>query len=214
MVCARGGGAATDRQDVPPGKQPSMDDSERLVETYLRGIGFTDVRYEPDGNVPPDFLADGRVAVEVRRLNQNYNDDSGRGPRGLEETAIPLWRRVRSYLVGLGSAPASGESWYVFYRFSRPGPAWKDLKRELDALLLPFMTSANRQPFETRLALGSEFWIKVFRAPNSKPTFFQPAGYSDQQSGGWLIGEIETNLHHCIEEKSEKIEKFRSRYPE
>lgn len=71
-----------------------MDASEKLVESYLKGI-FTDVRYEPDGNVPPDFLADSRVAVEVRRLNQNHDDGSGKGPRGLEETAIPIWRRVR-----------------------------------------------------------------------------------------------------------------------
>lgn len=91
-----------------------LDSSERLVEAYLKGLAFQDVRYEPDGNVPPDFLCDGRVAVEVRRLNQNHDDGTGRGLRGLEEAAIPLWRRVRDYLTGLGAAPASGQSWYVF----------------------------------------------------------------------------------------------------
>ncbi len=191
-----------------------MDDSENLVEAYLKSIGFTDVLYEPDGNVPPDFLAEGRVAVEVRRLNQNYDDGTGKGPRGLEEAAIPLWRRFRDYLTGLGPAPASGQSWYVFYRFSRPTPAWKDLKRQLDALLLPFMASATPQPFETRLKVGGEFWIKLFRSPVPKPTFFRPAGHSDEQSGGWLIGEIDTNLKHCIAEKTAKIASYRAKYPE
>ena len=66
--------------------------SEALVETYLKGLGQIDVHYELDGNVPPDFLVDGRIAVEVRRLNQNHDGGSGSGPRGLEEAAIPLWR--------------------------------------------------------------------------------------------------------------------------
>src|ERR1700733_14207456 len=119
----------------------AMDGSEQLVENYLKHIGFKDVLYEPDGNVPPDFLADGRVAIEVRRLNQNYDDGGGRGLRGLEEVAIPLWRRVRDYLTNLGPAPASGQSWFVFYRFSRPVPAWKTLLRELDGVLKAFMAN-------------------------------------------------------------------------
>lgn len=191
-----------------------MDGTEKLVEIYLKHLGFTNVRYEPDGNVPPDFLADGRVAVEMRRLNQNYGDGRGNGPRGLEEAVIPLWRRIRDYLTGLGPTPASGGSWYVFYRFSRPTPAWKDLKRELDALLLPFLAGASPQPFEARLKVGGEFWIKVFRSPVPKPTLFRPAGHSDEQSGGWLIGEIDANLKLCVIEKTAKIAAFRVKYPE
>lgn len=190
-----------------------MDASEKLVESYLKGI-FSDVHYEPDGNVPPDFLADNRVAVEVRRLNQNHDDGSGKGLRGLEETAIPILYRVRDYLTGLGPAPASGQSWYVFYRFSRPMPAWKDLKRELDSILLPFMAHNNPQPFEKRLNLTSEFSINVFRASGSKPTFFRLGGDSDKQSGGWLISALETNLQHCIKEKTTKIQTYRHRYDE
>lgn len=69
-----------------------MDASEAVVEKLLKHMGFQSVVYEPDGNTPPDFLADGRVAVEVRRLNQNH--DSGDGKRGLEEMSIPLWNKV------------------------------------------------------------------------------------------------------------------------
>ncbi len=189
-----------------------MDESETLVEAYLKNIGFTDVRYEPDGNVTPDFLADCRVAVEVRRLNQNFDDGSGKGLRGLEEAAIPLWQWVRDYLTGLGPAPASGCSWYVLYRFSRPTPALKDLKRELDALLKPFMAEADPQPFEGKL--NSNFWIKVSRSSLPRSTFFLPAGHTDRQSGGWILAEMETNLKHCIAEKAAKIATHRAKYPE
>src|SRR5690606_28651653 len=81
------------------------------------------------GAVHPDFLADGRVAVEVRRLNQNH--DSGRGKRGLEETSIPLWQRVEKLAHSFG--PATNESWFLFFRFGRPIKPWKELEPRVRA---------------------------------------------------------------------------------
>ena len=48
-----------------------MIDCETAVDRFLRHSGFTDLVFEPDGNIPPDFVVEGRIAVEVRRLNQN-----------------------------------------------------------------------------------------------------------------------------------------------
>ena len=79
-----------------------MDDSEALVENYLKYLGYCDVVYEPDGNVPPDFLVNNTVAVEVRRLNQHHDDGTGTGLRGLEEVDVPLWHRIREYLESYG----------------------------------------------------------------------------------------------------------------
>ncbi len=70
-----------------------MDDSERTILEYLQNQDLGDVVYEPDGNVPPDFLVNGRIAVEVRRLNENVETDEGH--RGLEEIAKPLNVLVR-----------------------------------------------------------------------------------------------------------------------
>jgi hypothetical protein len=67
----------------------SVDASEVLADAYLRHCGYTDVKYEPDGNIPPDFLVNGRIAIEVRRLNQNYVAPEGN--KGLEEVRIPLF---------------------------------------------------------------------------------------------------------------------------
>src|ERR1035437_7854489 len=186
-----------------------MDTTETLAAAYLKSCGFTKIQYEPDGNVPPDFLCDGRVAVEVRRLNQNH--DGGTGTKGLEETAIPLWMRVRELLQQLG-APTYGQSWFCFYRFSRPIPKWKTLRSQIEQELKPFMAISDPQSFDK--ALGSGFELKVFPASEIYPTFFVPAGHSDGESGGFLIGEIETNLKLCIAEKTAKIAKVRTKYPE
>lgn len=86
------------------------------------------------------------------------------------------------------------------------------LRRELDAVLKPFMASADPQPLDVTLPSGVE--LKLFRAPGPKATFFRPAGHSDEHSGGFLIGEIETNLKLCIAEKTTKIANYRAKYPE
>lgn len=93
-----------------------MKKSEVIVEKLLKDMGFQSVVYEPDGNIPPDFLADCRVAIEVRRLNQTYDD--GNGKRGLEEFDIPLYHKIKSLAQKIG--PSDGESWFLFFRFSRP----------------------------------------------------------------------------------------------
>src|SRR2546426_401166 len=74
----------------------SMDDSERTILESLQNQDLGDVVYEPDGNVPPDFLVNGRIAVEVRRLNENVETDEGH--RGLEEISKPLNVLVRKAL--------------------------------------------------------------------------------------------------------------------
>lgn len=77
-----------------------MDTSEQVAFDYLSSRGFISVVYEPDGNVPPDFLVDGRIAVEVRRLNQH--EETPNGPRGLEDVAFPLEARMRRLVRSMG----------------------------------------------------------------------------------------------------------------
>src|SRR5437867_7019158 len=105
-----------------------MDSSERIVSEYLSHHGFRDVVFEPDGDRTPDFLLNGRIAVEVRRLNQN--EDTPNGPRGLGEGAIPLQAKVSRLLGTLGSSDG-GETWYVVYSFRRPLPPWDELANAL-----------------------------------------------------------------------------------
>lgn len=114
-----------------------MDDTERLAEQYLRSLNLGGVVYEPDGNVPPDFLVDARIAVEVRRLNQNYEFPDG-SRQGLEELAIPLWKRFKTHLPSLGPS-ANGECWYVGLDFRRPLEEWKTLRPLVEAELRAFM---------------------------------------------------------------------------
>jgi hypothetical protein len=128
-----------------------MDRSERIVSEYLSYRGFRDVVYEADGNVPPDFLLNGCIAVEVRRLNQN--EDKPDGPRGLEEAAIPLQAKVSRLLRTLGPSDG-GESWYVVYTFRRPLLSWDELANALRFELGLFRCDPEHQPTTRNIAQG------------------------------------------------------------
>ena len=185
-----------------------MDASEAIAQKLLTHMGFTSVVYEPDGNVPPDFLADGRIAVEVRRLNQNH--DSGNGKQGLEEVAIPLWQKIERLVHSLG-APTS-ESWFVFVRFSRPIKPWKELEPKLKSALMGFKS----QPVQAsgRVFSDGAFELDVAKASQPLQTYFRMGGSSDHQSGGFIVAEMLANIEHCINEKSQKVANVRSKYKE
>ena len=76
------------------------------MHAFLLRQGFSRVEYEPLGpSHAPDFLVDGRIAVEVRRLDQNV--ETVEGPRSLEHVAVPLNRLTTRVCRALGP-PVAG----------------------------------------------------------------------------------------------------------
>jgi hypothetical protein len=177
-----------------------MNDSEKFVFEYLKSRDFRSVVYEPDGKVPPDFLIDGRIAVEVRRLNQN--EKTAKGHRGLEEVSKPLNALVEKALIAIGP-PVYGVSWFVSYFYRRPLPPW----RKLDKLLRNALRELRERPdLETcRIRVAGKLRLSFTRASELHPNLFVLGSYSDQDCGGFVISEIAENLRICMAEKSLKV---------
>lgn len=187
-----------------------MDSTEKHVYEHLSHRGFTNIIYEPDGNIPPDFLINGTVAIEVRRLNQNHFSTSG--TKGLEEVAIPLWKKVKALLASLGP-PTKGESWFVYFRYSRPVEPWRVLEPILRSALQTFMASSSQG--RRVIATAQGFELEVFcKTSSPHSNMFVMAGCSDEESGGWILSEMETNIRHCASEKTRKIAKVQAKYPQ
>jgi hypothetical protein len=162
-----------------------------------------------DGNVPPDFLVDGRIAVEVRRLNQN--EETPTGPRGLEEIEAPLRDKIERLLQSIGS-PSAGANWYVLYSFKRPVGPWAALETRLRGSLMAFRSQSNHAP--TRLTIDKSFSVRLARAGRTYPTFFVLGGSVDRDSGGWVLSEMDRNLRICVEEKTRKVSQVGHKYAE
>jgi hypothetical protein len=187
-----------------------MDASERIVDIYLRSLGYTDIVYEPDGNVPPDFLVNKRIAIEVRRLNQNVKSATG-GTEGIEEAFIPLWQAMYRYLPTFGPS-ARGESWWVTVNMRRPIEPWRKLRPLIKSALENFMQSAARQA--TKLEITRQLKLSLMPAGVPLSSFFVLGGGIDFEAGGFVLAEVLRNLAICIEEKERKVAPHRHRYPE
>jgi hypothetical protein len=181
-----------------------MDRTESQALEFLQSRGLHDAIYEPDGNIPPDFAWRG-IAVEARRLNQH--DESG---QGLEVSELPLVMKFRNLLSSLG--PPQGTSWFVTFRYRRPLEEWPTLRLKIKTALLKFSSNAT-QDIE-RLSISEWFSIGLARSSKVFETRFVLGGFTDHDSGGWIVSEIIRNLKIVIPEKSKKIEPFRSRYSE
>jgi len=181
---------------------------EVQAERYLKHRGHTKIDYEPDGNVAPDFLVDDLVAVEVRRLNQNYLADGK--PRGLEVEAIPLWWQLKQLFIDSGP-PIGGKSWFVWPTYRRPIEDWKTLKPKLRQALDSFRSNPH-QPDE--VIVGDHFELHFHPASKTHTSAFVLGGATDLDEGGFIVGELITNIQHCIAEKTCKVAPHQAKYPE
>lgn len=185
-----------------------MDEAEAVAQKYLAHRGHKTIRFEPDGNMPPDFLVDESIAVEVRRLNQN--DPTKDGPHGLDEVAVPLWMSMRKFVLTLGP-PKDDRNWYVSFTYQRPLPEWRVLRPMVRAKLEEFRSHpSDRQT----IPVEQNFTLELFRTGKPYSTMLILGGCMDEDAGGWLLAEMERNIKICIEDKKRKIERVRDKYPQ
>jgi hypothetical protein len=184
-----------------------MNREEEITETYLKSLGFTDVIFEPDGNIPPDFTIDGRIAVEVTRLNQHFftKDEV----IGLEEHRIPLFKLIESSLKEFDSQ-YRGYSYWVSIRFHRPIDRGNTNKKAITKALSEFMCKPFPLPYNIEVTENINFHIWSRQAIEGK--VFRFAGGTDRESGGFVLSEFKRNFDHCVKEKSEKIKGHYDKY--
>jgi hypothetical protein len=184
-----------------------MDGSEELASAYLKRLGLGGVAYEPDGQIPPDFVV-GDIGVEVRRLNQNHETSSGY--EGLESGQASILRYLEKLLPTYGP-PQGGQGWWVFFTFRRPLDG-KEIKRLLPKALADFQAAPHPYGMEIRLTQTFELEIRPAGVPVAK--FFMLGAYADHDQGGFIVSEMIRNLNICITEKAAKIAPYQTRYRE
>lgn len=183
-----------------------MDRYEAVALCHLRLRGFKNPEYEPDGNVPPDFLLPGGIAVEVRCLNENVH--TRRGPEGLAEAELPLIMGVQRLSASYG--PAAPDGWWLILSYRRPFPRWSRLKRRARAFLDRVKEgTAASQSF---VNLHPNVQIRAMKRAGGGGSMFHLAVMDDKDSGGWLLDALQRNISICIADKVEKLRPHRYKY--
>lgn len=185
-----------------------MNQDEVLAKQYLNSLGYKNVVHEPDGKVPPDFLINGSIAVEVRRLNQNHVIKSGK-KQGLEEVSIPIWQGIEKLLDTIGPTPPQ-ESWFVCLKINRPLQPWGRLAPEIRRSLEEFLLEPECLPRKIQVAPTVQIDLK--RAGQLFPSTFRLGSVIDLDAGGFVLSELYRNLVIVVTEKEEKIAPYRQKY--
>lgn len=181
---------------------------ERVAFEYFQSKGFTDIRVEPDGKIPPDLLLNKQTAIEVRRLNQFYKTIHG-NYLPLEELEYKLVPRVYKIIDSYKTRPADTTA-FVSISFSRPLKVDKNLLQDINHV------------FEAHLSLLDE--PRIYQVHQNFRLRFHPAkkkfGYpytlgstSDFDNGGAVVANIAESLNIIVAEKIEKINPHRHKYP-
>lgn len=189
-------------------KTPNED--EHIAEIFLLHCGHSRVGYEPGGrDTLPDFLVDDHVAVEVRRLNQNFVSGNG-SVEGVEQQWRSIWNKLGALAISF-KTPIKGESWFLSIdHFRRPVADWNILKPRIRHELTNFINQPVRSA--RTISLSRNFAIFLHPAGRLFPTFFVLGAGHDFDAGGWVVAEMMENIHLCIREKAGLID--RSKYNE
>lgn len=181
-----------------------MNNDEKAVNKFLKSIYGENVIFEPIPNSTPDFVINENIAIEVRRLNQNfkYKDNT----EGLENLAFPLFAIFRNVLSSFDSFYKE-KSYWVSIHYRRPIIINRqNIEKKMKIALQNFLSLHEPNlPFEIFVTENIYFSL-AFSEPVSGRTF-RPSGSLDFDAGGWLIPVYSENIKNCISEKSKKIQK-------
>lgn len=184
-----------------------MNRDEAIAKNYLEKY-YDNVKFEPDGNIPPDFLIENSIGVEVRRLNRLYYCNNGE-VKGLEETAIPLRDKVKKVLLNYDTESGSDNFW-VGLRYRRDKGKLNISEKKIKEAIDAFHSQNEAIPFKYKI--GENVFLR-FITRGSKTTYRYELGMeSDLDAGGWVVNICSDAIRHCIEEKERKIMPYISKY--
>jgi hypothetical protein len=185
-----------------------MKSEEKIAFEYIKTMGFTDIVYEPNGNIPPDFLLNKHVAIEVRRLNQHYIKDGN--PEAIEKLFFRLVPKLMNLLKQI-KVKDFDHSVAVSIRFNRPLSLDQRLIKGISLLL---NQNAGKIHDPINYQIHENLLLKFFPIQKKYDDYYVFGSSSDFDSGGLVVGLMHDAIKIAITEKQNKIEKEFDKFSE
>lgn len=164
-----------------------MKEEEQIVRDFLISEGFNSIKFEPDGNIPPDFSINNNIAIEVRRLNENYFNENDR--IGNYEEFYRLWDFINHFLQDYKNEKL-GASYMLMIGYERPLPNFADLKRDLKINLDNFLK--NPLP-NVKIKITPTFTITLYPIKTRTKHAIHLSSSHDDNGGGAVFDPL---LHY------------------
>lgn len=186
-----------------------MDINESHVDQWLQDQGYTNVQFVTDTNdQPPDFIVNGSIAVEVRRLNWMFGDEN----KGLECVEEPTKQDIKSVLRGAEQPPQGCKVFVSCDLFRTDLPDSNTIIREVQEAASDYVERIKdslrqgQPPSPSRVEASLGMSIRFDTLTNSAANQFElmsvVAGVDDS---GWVVRDSIDNINRSINKKSDKI---------
>ncbi|WP_065188080.1 hypothetical protein [Shewanella woodyi] len=182
-----------------------MNREEELAKQYLKNLPSISLDFEPDGNVPPDFLMNDSIAIEVTRLNEHIEIQGVL--KRFDDESFSIIAYVENILNSFNSA-INGTCFWASINIKRPFGNRKKTKKKLIELLKSFDRTQNvncRLEYPVTNGLSVSFIEGTF---DPSAPVFRLGGIDEHDSGGWVYEDVATNSMHCINTKSLKVSPY------
>lgn len=180
---------------------------ELRAKKYLQSLNFTQLEYEPLGNVTPDFLLDKKVAVEVRRINRNHID--GNNLLSIENLEILVIKKIKKII---DTYPYKGHpnSAYIQVTFLKTFTIQS--KKNIIKKVKKLLKKQTHHIAKKKTYVVSKLLEITFTPTEKQSNIYIYTGSSDDPL--WLVHELHKNIQLVIDEKNKKIKKNFSLYNE
>lgn len=185
-----------------------MNREETIVAKFLVSKGYRNIQYEPDGSIPPDFLVNNKIAIEVRRLNKHFKQRGTKIP--IEELEFGLIRKVRRKIESY-KVYNYRNSTVISLHYSRPLIETKELLADLEVILKRNAIDTNEVRWEN---VNENLSLKFSPYDGDLGSYYHVGFDHDLDSGGLAVANIYENLDFVIKEKEEKVKHYLDKYQE
>ncbi len=176
-----------------------MKSEERITKDFFKNIGYSNILFEPNGNIPPDFVIDGEIAIEVRRLNKHLSVGNKIVP--IEDLKFKLIPKVEDLLRSFGSG-IHQESCFVSIYYQRPLKVNRKLLNEISNVLEKHSSNMkNTKHYE----INDNLSLRIIPSEVRLEEQFCYGSSVDFDGGGFILAAISDNLGHILREKEQKI---------
>lgn len=175
---------------------------EYLAQQYLLSKGYKDLIFEPDGNCTPDFVVEGNIAIEVRRLNIYVAEEA------IEKLQYKIHPFLNKIINNIRKSDYNHSAYLSIY-YKRPLTVSKELSGKISEVLRNHIRHLDEAK---GYIIQDNFKIQIFPTEEKFDTVYHIGSILDHDRSYFVVSKLYDNLKLILKEKEKKIRPHKNKY--